>query len=184
MKKYYLDVSMFFLAFSLLMEDEKNSGKKSNLLYTKILGKELSYEQFEKLFKEFRKNLQTKAIRFYDTYSWFEIHEDAIFPGLVVVSDQPKFIATIFAGTPEVENRFSSVGVPIQPKFVVTDNALIVKLRNFQADDFCGFYDFYAKEFCWPYGKWLITLSKIRKSKYYSSKFMNAIRLPLQSFDG
>ena len=150
------------------MKEEKASGKKRNLLHKKILNKELTYEQFESLFKEFRKNLQTKSIRFYDNYGWFKVDN-----------------SVVFAGTPEQEKERSSVGVPIKPKFVVKEDVLSVKLDFAQAD-MCGADGsyFHSSQCCWPIWEWEFPMKKISESKRYAPKFIRAIKLTLQSFEG
>lgn len=167
MKKYYLNSSAFYYAFYLLMEEEKSSGKKRNLLHKKILNKELTYEQFESLFKEFRKNLQTKAIRFYDNYAWFEVDN-----------------LVLFAGTPEQEKERAAVGKPIKPSFIVNENGLTAKLGFAQADlcGACGSY-FYNSQSCWPIWMWEFPIVKISKSKRYAQRFKNAMIPTLKSFE-
>ena len=148
------------------MEEEKSS-KKRKALHKKILNKELSSEQFESLFKKFRKNLQTKAIRFHETYQWFEVQN-----------------SILFAATPEQEEKRAAFGTSIQPKFVLTENKLVAKLDIGQADVCsCDGYYFGTAQGCWPVYKWEFPIEKIRKSKRYALKFKNAIRLALQSFE-
>lgn len=157
---------MFFLAFFLLMEEEKSS-KKRKPLYKKILNKELSSEQFETLFKKFRNSLETKSIRFHETYQWFEVDD-----------------SVVFTGTPEQQKERAAFGISIQPKFVLRENNLIAKLDIGQLQ-ICLCYGNYfgAEQCCWPVYRWDFPIKKISESKRYVPKFKKAIISALQSFE-
>jgi len=159
---------MFFLAFFMLMKKEIASGKKKNLLHKKILNKELSYQQFEHLFKEFCKNLENEDVRFYDAYNWFNVDG-----------------SIVFAGTPEQECRRSSVGTYIQPTFVLTESELIVKSVN--DSYFCFVKDscLCVSQRCWPVWKLKIPLDSrnVPMLKCYAPTFISAISLSLRIFE-
>jgi hypothetical protein len=157
---------MFFLAFFLLMEDEKSS-KKRKPLYKKILNKELTSEQFETLFKNFRSSLETKSSRFHTNYQWFEVND-----------------SVEFAGTPEEEKKRAALGTPIRPKFFVGEDTLIVKLGDGETS-ICDVYGsfFSTAQSCWPVHRWTFSLAEICESKHYAPRFRNAIISTLQSFE-
>jgi hypothetical protein len=167
MKNYYsLHPSMFFLAFFLLMEEEKSS-KKRKPLYKKILNKELSSDQFETLFKKFRSSLETKSIRFYETYQWFE-------------GDN----LVVFTGDPDEERNRSANFTAINPKFLVREETLEVKVVIGQAN-ICGIDRpyFHTAQGCWPFNMYEFHIKKIRESKRYAIRFRKAIISALQSFE-
>ena len=154
---------MFFLSFILLMEEEKSS-MEENPLHKKILNRELTSEQFETLFKNFRSSLETESIRFYQTYQWFE-GDDSV----------------VFAGDPKQEKKRATFYSPINPKFVVSANKLVVKLGFAQAD-ICGIDGtyFYTGQSCWPVLRWEFPIEEIRE---YASSFKKAIVVALESFE-
>ena len=168
---------MFILAFFMLMKKEIASGKKKNLLHKKILNKELSYQQFEHLFNEFRSNLQYEDISFYDSFHWFIVDN-----------------SIVFAGTPDAEKKRFSVGTSVQPRFLLTESELIVKLNVDQNDIynvndsyFCFVKDscFCISQRCWPVWKWKIPIDNhnVPMLKHYVPMFISAICLSLQDFE-
>ena len=169
MKTFYINPTVFFLAFHLLLKDEKKSGKKNDLLSAKILGKELSSEQFEKLFKDFRSELHFEGISFYDNYRWFE-GDDYVF----------------FAGCPDFETSMSARYNTIHPKFVVKKNSFVLKYGNDQTFEICSICDsrFYnTLQLCWPFVDHEFPFSVVSRSKYLAPQFLAAIKSALQSFE-
>lgn len=170
MKKEYLGPSVFFIAHFLLAKEEGLSCKE-NPLYQKILNKELSAVCFEKLFKDFRCNLQNEllsdGICFHEPYQWCEIENHAVFC-FMTDADTKKF---------KIVN-------PIQPDFIVCDRRLVVRHNGIQ-EEFCTVIDsiFYT---CmtpgWPWPRFEFPLSEVYDS-CYSEKLVNAMRLTLQSFE-
>ncbi len=157
---------MLFLGFCLLMKEEKASRKRKNLLYKKVLNREFASEEFETLYKEFRNAFETKRIKFFDTYQWFECR-----------------YYVVFAGEPGDEEGYSGEGKPIQPNFVFEAERMIVKVGYSEAI-LATFYDwdddFFMTHDCYPFNNRYLSIKKVSKSRYYH-RLMEATKVALQS---
>lgn len=166
-KKECINPSMLFIGFYLLMEEEKASGKRKNVLYKKVLGKTLESEQFKALYEQFRKAFETKDVRFHDTYQWFE-------------GDN----LVVFAGSPNQYEKRNRCFKAIEPKFIIEENKLIVKLGIGQADvaGTDGSF-FHVSQCCYPFNLWEFPIEKLSKSKRYTQRLLNATKVALESFE-
>ncbi len=166
LRKYGINPSLLFFGFYLLMEEEKASGKKKDLLYKRVLGETLDSKQFKAMYENFRKAFETKDVRFHDTYQWFE-GEDSI----------------VFAGSPKRYEERSRFFRAIEPKFILTGNGLFVELGCGEA---CvagtDGNSFYTSQCCYPINLWEFPIEKLSKSKLYAERLLNATKVALESF--
>ena len=155
---------MLFVGFYLLKEKEKASRRKKPL-YKKVLGKEFGAEEFENLYKRFREAFETKNIHFHDTYQWFSDGD-----------------SVTFAGSPERQEESVRFSKPIQPKFILRDNIMTLKVGCSQADlaSFDGEW-FHMFQGCYPFYKWGYPIEKVSKSKRYAERLLKATEIALQS---
>lgn len=166
-EKNCINPSMFFIGFYLLMEEEKASGKRKNLLYKKVLGKTLESEQFKAIYEQFRKAFETKNVRFHDTYQWFE-GDDSV----------------VFAGSPEQYEKRSQFFKAIEPKFIIKENKLTVDLPWGGHAEVAGIDgdSFYTTQCCYPFNLWKFPIKKLSKSKRYTQRLLDATKVALKSF--